>query len=600
MDEKQKEPIKNTSLFERLKETILKKNIEPEPVKEQPEIPSTSGLSASSPDDAPETQNRGIVSVPTNSLLFSLWYEWNMAVNGEAEEAPEGNSPLMPELELILEKSDAVTLPLTTEELESEKQRAQMQLLIRAKTHHQLTRPNEEGVTPTVDAEVTIYVAHRRMAAWAFVFPPSGEGRPLQRAQLDAALTAYSVSAGIFHESLDYIIDKQPYFKLIPIASGTPMIPGTNGWVEEKYPRSLEKTFGTTDRGNVDYRIQNYVQIIHTGDVICEAIPPTLGEDGIDVLGTVIPAKNGTPAKLTAGQNTSLDEENTKITAAMDGHLVYESGKFQVKPVFFVNGDVDFNVGNIDFLGDVHVSGNILEDFIVHASGTITVEGLVEGALLEAGRDVIIANGILGDDKSVIKAGGSVQAEYIENSIIYAGENVRASTIISSYIYSDNEIIVRSGRGTIIGGKLVAANLIDAGIIGCRAERPTTLIIGELPYIQQQKEEIALILEKIQKETKEIERTIQFFANTANGDPEKLQNAANYRLHRSTLAMQAAHLQKQLEEFAERKTDVANCKIVANSIFPVTQIYIQDYSYTITEETKHRTIRMGPESILLL
>lgn len=51
-----------------------------------------------------------------------------------------------------------------------------------------------------------------------------------------------------------------------------------------------------------------------------------------------------------------------------------------MKPLFYVYGDVDFNVGNIDFLGDVHISGDVREDFVVHATGTVTVDGLVEGA----------------------------------------------------------------------------------------------------------------------------------------------------------------------------------------------------------------------------
>ena len=163
------------------------------------------------------------------------------------------------------------------------------------------------------------------------------------------------------------------------------------------------------EMGNVDYRAQNYVQIIHTGDVLCEAIAPAPGEDGFDVLGTVIPAKEGKEAKLLLGQNTVLSEDKTKIVASMEGHLRFQEGKFHVKPTFHVPGDVDFNVGNIDFLGDVHVKGDVREGFVIKATGTVTVEGLVEGAVIEADGDVIISNGILGDDKAVIKAGGLVQ-----------------------------------------------------------------------------------------------------------------------------------------------------------------------------------------------
>lgn len=592
------EQTKYVSLFERIKGSILKKNTQDETISSEADDTSADII------DEP-VLGRGVVDVSPDSLLFSIWSEWKK--NSEAsdiensEEEENEDEQELESLELVLEASGAAEIPMSDEEIEREKQRATIQLMLKAKQYQKLVKPNDEGVSPDLDAYMVIHVAQKRMAAWAFVFPPSGNGKPLRRAQVYMAMHEYSVCAGVDQDAVDYLINEQPYFKLIPIAYGTPMIPGIDGSIEEKFKRKVDKTFAVDERGDVDYRVQNYIQAIHAGDVICKSTPPTMGTDGVDVLGTTIPAKNGEPAKLLAGQNTALNEDKTQIIATMDGHIQYESGKFQVKPLFYVSGDVDFNVGNIDFLGDVHISGDVREDFVVHATGTVTVDGLVEGAVIEAGNDVFIAKGILGDEKAVIKAGGNVQTEYIENCIIYAGDTVQAGSIISSFINSDNQIIVRAGRGTIIGGKMVAANLIDAKIIGCRTERPTSLIAGELPYIQEQKEEIAQAMDKIAKEKRDIERNMGFLnRDIEEADPEKLQTAANMRLRKSVLSMQENHLRKQLTDFEDKTADIPNCRIKADVVYPITRIQIQDYSHTITEKTMSCNIHVGEDSIELI
>lgn len=158
---------------------------------------------------------------------------------------------------------------------------------------------------------------------------------------------------------MDYIVREQPFFRLVPVACGTPMVPGEDGRLEEKYEREPERMFGTDQYGNLDYHIQNNIQNIHAGDVICKVCLPTKGKDGRDVLGNVIPERAGKTVRIPMGQNTSLNEDGTELKADVDGRLRYEGGKFCIRPVIRVSGDVDFHVGNIDFLGDVYITGSI-------------------------------------------------------------------------------------------------------------------------------------------------------------------------------------------------------------------------------------------------
>lgn len=62
------------------------------------------------------------------------------------------------------------------------------------------------------------------------------------------------------------------------------------------------------------------------------------------------------------------------LIATMDGHLEYSNGAFYVRPVLEIRGDVDYSTGNIDFIGDVQIAGDVRENFSVRATGSITVD----------------------------------------------------------------------------------------------------------------------------------------------------------------------------------------------------------------------------------
>ena len=98
-----------------------------------------------------------------------------------------------------------------------------------------------------------------------------------------------------------------------------------------------------------------------------------------------------------------------RLIATQDGHLTFAHEAFQVSPLLEIQGDVDYSTGNIDFSGDVHICGDVRENFTVHAQGTVTVDGLVEAATVEAGGDLVIARGVVGDGRALLKSNGCVR-----------------------------------------------------------------------------------------------------------------------------------------------------------------------------------------------
>lgn len=599
MSENRKEKTGYNSLFDRLKKVITKNAEEIPPEASEKTLHGSDNTTTPDPfAETPPTPHteRGILDIPENSLLYSLWLE--STAEHTSKETSDDSDDLKQSLDLAMEELDNPQIPIATKELEEEKQYVTVQLMIQSSKRHKQTRPNNLGIVPNVDADIFLYKARQNMAAWILLFPPSGNGKPLTEGQFLFILSEQSITYGLDKEKIKELSEHPVYFKLIPIAFGTPMLPGENGSIVDKFERNPEKTFGTTENGNIDYHSQNQFQSIHKGDIICEAIPPTDGTDGTDITGKRIPATDGKPAKFPAGQNTTIDEEKHQLIASMDGILKFEYEKFNISPVLSIPGNVDLNVGNIDFLGDVNISGDVRDGFIVKATGNITIGGSIEGAIIEAGGNLTVRGGILGDEKAVIKSGGDVRAQYIENSVLYAMGSVQAESIISSYIYSDDRIIVRLGRGTVIGGKLVAANLIDVKVCGCRSQRQTTLTIGEFPYQQQKKEELTLALQKASEEKESLEQTIQILSDPMEDeDPTKMQTAANLRLRQSILSIQVSHLKRLLDDFTDRDLDPKQCRVKLDTVYPFTCISILNYSHTVKDPANDYNFHLGDTGI---
>lgn len=607
MDEKNKKTDKQMGILDLIKEKIFNKSARSSVSQDSQDQAVEASPAAAPEEEAPSS--RAVINVAPNSLLFTLWYEWKTAGSEDMGMQPEeGGADRMKAgmpsfdlepFEIAMEQPGMPRIPMSTEELEAEKRRATIQLMTRARKHYQLTIPDGDGNVPDVDAEMYIHVAQQRMAAWAFIFPPTGNGKPLRPAQVDMAMQEYSISAGICQEALDELIREQPYFKLVPIAYGVPPVDGKDGYVVEKFSRAPKAEYRPDEQGNLDYRTLNNVQTVHVGDLICEEVLPTPGTDGMDVLGAPLPAREGKRARIVPGRNTELNGEPRRLTATVEGHLQFVNGSFQVSPLLEIRGNVDLRVGNIDFWGDVHISGDVLDNFIVHATGSVLVDGLVEGAVIEAGGNIIIAKGILGDEKAVIKAGGSLKTGYIENCVIYAGESVEADSIISSSVQCDGRISVLTGRGTIIGGKMAAADRIEARVIGCRAERHTILCVGEAPYIQIHKDELSLALRNLEKEKKELEHSVTSSMSKSQDDPERLQQTADSRILLSALAMKEQRLKKELDGLEGRVPELADCEITADEIYPITTVNFQQLTKTLKEKKTGIRIHVQDDAIVL-
>lgn len=527
------------------------------------------------------------VSIEARGALLEAWRRWEPG--DDPRSIPlvgDGHGCAVPmgERELGLERvrlgakieHDAKDYIRALDTYEDKKLRREALAAVAAAGEGEKTEISEEPL-PEVKTVCRVYVSANGVVAWLMLFPPSENAPALDMASIAAALEEQKVTHGIDAAAINYVFQNHPYFALIPVACGTPVQEGENGRVVEHYPRQLNRSVKLDEKGVADYRAMNYMQVINEGDVICDIIPPVPGTAGVKVDGTAAEPQPVKAAAIAAGPNTQITEDGTKLIAAKGGHLEYDGSKFCVKLILDIPSDVDYNTGNIEYHGDVHIRGDVRGTFVVKATGNITIDGLVEAATVEAGGDVLISCGILGDGNAVIRSGGNIRAKYLENCVAYAGKSVFADCIISSQVYSDESVQVISGRGTIIGGTIVAAHSVKSRMVGTESGRKTEIELGTLTYAKAERGIDSAELKALVDELAGLERDIEFLQKRQRMEEDE--NKPNPRLEaaltrRAKVCAEVEELTRRQQELEELKPDLAKCRFECSTVYPPTMLNI--------------------------
>lgn len=220
-------------------------------------------------------------------------------------------------------------------------------------------------------------------------FSKEEEGFACTIDELEQFVANKGIKQGVSREALLLFVNNpETYLKdKYKIAEGVAPIQGTDGFIkvlvgmdDTNERRPLESEDGT-----VDYKEVTRLNNVRSGQIIAERIAPSDGIPGRAVTGEEIPYRPGKEARFKVGKNVVINPDGSAMYAALDGLVTKTDGnKLNVFPVYEVNGDVDYNNGNIDFVGTVVIRGNVLTGFKVKAAGDIRVVGGVEGAELEA------------------------------------------------------------------------------------------------------------------------------------------------------------------------------------------------------------------------
>ena len=255
---------------------------------------------------------------------------------------------------------------------------------------------------------------------------------------------------------------------------------------------------------------------IKKGQIIGRIYPPKPGKNGLNVLDQVIQAKEGEAPKFTLDKSLGLENTSEgfqKIVAQVDGYLAEESGALIVKDEFVVKGDLDFHYGNIDFIGKVTVTGEVLPGFGITAQKGILIKGGVrESRLVCKDGDIEIKGFAFGGDSGSIVCGKNVNVSVMQQlRAEVAGAIVVEKEAIDCNLRSQTTISMQKGR--IIGGHAMVVCGLEAKEIGNSAGKETTVVMCSEIEVGSDFEKLLVNINNHEKAAKLLELHLGPFAN---------------------------------------------------------------------------------------
>ena len=255
------------------------------------------------------------------------------------------------------------------------------------------------------------------------------------------------------------------------IAMGRQPAGGKNGKLVWLVRRFSPGQGDNSEREFSDFFTLGLFENVEKGTEIARIYNPGSGEAGVDIYGKVVPAEAGKGVDVKWDKSVLLNSDDAhpnyiSVVAATSGYVHHQGNLASVRDTIVLPGNLDGSIGNIDFLGNVTVTGDIQKGFHIKAKGNIVVKGNVLGDNRIACRGALSVKGYhIGSEQSSVSVGGdysvglaqSVKAD-VEGDI-YIGIEARDCSF-----YSAGGVVAT--KASIIGGTVWCVQGIEAKSIG--------------------------------------------------------------------------------------------------------------------------------------
>ncbi|MEE7625941.1 FapA family protein [Methylobacter sp. Wu8] len=398
------------------------------------------------------------------------------------------------------------------------------------------------------DGEFTITVAKDKMSAWLTLTPAYG-GAPVTFEQIRQSLKEKGIVSGLITSAEIEAVLKEGHATDYLIAQGMPPVPGLDAQFHSLVPEMQERRPQINEHGIADYRNLGNLILVKQGDPLMRRTLPTEGKKGKNILGQILtpkPSQNTPFASDLKGATFDPDDCDLLVSSIIGQPLLIPNG-VMVSPTITVP-KVDISTGNLSFDGTINILGDVMEGMKVYALNDIFIGGTVEAAELEAGGNISIKGGVIGNSDTnssmaasfggKISCKGSVSVRFAKYFNIVAGTNI----VIEEYSMNNqltamNQILVgKPGgkKGLIIGGTARAMMLVQAASVGSDVGIKTYIQAGLNPHTQEQLNAIDREIETNGKNQDDIKKIITFIENNPEKDKNGLLNKARRTLDKLT------------------------------------------------------------------
>jgi hypothetical protein len=354
-------------------------------------------------------------------------------------------------------------------------------------------------IIPRRDAAVEVKIAEDGLSASMTLQSEAGIGTPLTLELALAALEAKGVAHGV---------DRDAVAGAVAVAKESGFCPDTI--VARGKPARAPS--GT----KVDYKIQlerkgtALTATVKAGDAILiatgigNAAPP---EDGIDVFGRTLSSERAESDALPPAKDASIKVErnprgDVRYVAAISGELAIRPEGASIVAKREIPGNVDARTGHVSFAGSLRVTGAVASGMKVIGGGDVFIDGPVAASLVSSDGSVLLASGIRGQGKAIVRAKKSIMALFAEQASLMAVEDVKLKrACVRCNVKTNGRVLVIAEDGQLSGGDVRTKRGIDTAVLGSPDGQKTVVSFGQdflvRDLIETEEREIAKIHERL-------------------------------------------------------------------------------------------------------
>ncbi|MDR0623405.1 MAG: FapA family protein [Treponema sp.] len=355
------------------------------------------------------------------------------------------------------------------------------------------------------DAQITVHVSEDAMEATVDLSPGMGAGSPLNSAAVIRALAAAGVVKGVSQAAVEAACRRA-----VTTGSCTGAVAARGEPPLAK--NSLRVTWLVPMAAPLPGGAPRAIPVT-AGTAIAD-ISPGLPEAqaGFDVNGAVLDPEQG--ITVIVNRDSSIKETprgtGVRLMAARSGYLIYDGKDLKISSVQEVKGDAGKATGNINFSGELRISGRVEPGYSVTGGLNVLIGGVAEQALVSAGGKAVIAGGIRGAGKGVVRARRTIETAFAENATLLAVEDINVKNgCVRCNIKTNGKLIISGETGKLTGGVSRARLGVNVHDLGSAKGGQTEISFGQDYLIKDQIEVTEEKIGKVKTGLKQIDLKIK-------------------------------------------------------------------------------------------
>jgi uncharacterized protein (DUF342 family) len=441
------------------------------------------------------------------------------------------------------------------------------------------------------DARLVIYISADHMEAQADFYPAKEGGRPFTKEYIDKILKKLDLCFGIEYKTLDDTSDEcntsGNILQKIIIARGIQPVDDSPAYFKINPDMEPRRQPQPLSGGRVDFRSVSAYKTVSAGDEIARQAEPVKGISGKTVKGKDLPFKHIRRRELIEGKGIYI--KNNCIYAETAGLLKVEGSTISVEQTLRLTETVGYATGNIAFTGDLVLEGEVADGFKVHSGGNITVRRTFAVSDCFSNGDIFVSGGLIGRGQGIVKANGSVSAQFMRNCKLACKKNIHIrAEVFSSTIWTKGMLDMGTA-GRIAGSTVYALHGVTAGSIGGKSAKPSVIRLGvdwAAEYIIKNN---TRTLRMLKSRIETLNKVLKNNAHTADALKQIKEQMQKMILEYKQTEARQAEIKKKLV------TDKNASLTAYGTVFAGTLILICSAKYTVKDEMNRVTFVLNAD-----